>query len=63
MMNVLTRVIFEVKRGDRFYTLEFAPGSPAEEINQALLQMNQYVNQVITDEEAKKQIDQPTEQV
>jgi len=42
------------------------PGSPPADINQALLQMNQYVNQVIASQQQKEetsQVEPPTEAV
>jgi len=42
-MNILTRTQLEVKIGDRTYNFECSPDSPLEELNHALVHMNNYV--------------------
>jgi hypothetical protein len=46
-MNLLTRILLEVKIGDRFYKLECSPDSPLEDISQSLKSMNNYIDQRI----------------
>ncbi len=50
-MNILSRTILEVKIGDRYYKLECSPDSPYQELNKALVQMNEHVLEVLRQHE------------
>ena len=54
-MNILQRTILEVKIGDRFFNFECSPDSQLNEINQALVAMNNYVLSRIKEIEAQKE--------
>jgi hypothetical protein len=47
MINVLNRVLLEVKLGEKFFTLVCPPDPSVEEINHVLSIMNSYCNQLI----------------
>ncbi len=43
MINTLNRTVIELKIGERFYKLECSPDSPLTELNQALVEMNNFI--------------------